>query len=478
MRSDWTARPRGRLAHAAVLLVAASATAIFVPSVRAAPVHAANTRHPATSAARLRHRRAAERARARGRRPTARSAILGGSPASIAEAPWQVLVSSETPSGKEFVCGGSLIDLVHVVTAGHCVIDPDTGEDVEPEAIIVLAGTSSFSPETLGKEAGLQERLADTVRIHPGFDFGAGAGSADDVAVIALTSELHESDDVRPIPLAAGEGPPEEGTAVELYGFGEEEPLSEEFDESLNKIRLTTTFSGDCGSAGDSAVLLCASSPSGSGCFGDSGSGVVEQGVVPELLGVMDFIESPREQPCHAGTRDGLVNVLAPEVRSFIEDETPPSAAPRGGSPTLSGVTAVGSAVNCSPGIWTGEPSYSYVFRATPGGLVLQNSPASTLILGESALGRSVLCEVRAANEGGIGVARTSPIGPVEAASKGGQVQESGPQTGNSSLGPPTTGLPTPNTESGSPQAKASTLAISASTLAVHAGVASVRVSC
>lgn len=47
-------------------------------------------------------------------------AIVGGVPASVGEFPSQVSV--QTKKGRH-LCGGTLIDIDYVLTAGHCVVD-------------------------------------------------------------------------------------------------------------------------------------------------------------------------------------------------------------------------------------------------------------------------------------------------------------------------------------------------------------------
>ncbi|XP_013170759.1 PREDICTED: venom protease-like [Papilio xuthus] len=51
------------------------------------------------------------------------SQIVGGEAAKLYEFPWIVLISYETRIGKQFLCGGSLINSLYVMTAAHCVRD-------------------------------------------------------------------------------------------------------------------------------------------------------------------------------------------------------------------------------------------------------------------------------------------------------------------------------------------------------------------
>src|SRR3954469_21199913 len=50
--------------------------------------------------------------------------IVNGDGGSIDDPPWQVFLDIFRGQD-EFACGGSIRDATHVVTAAHCVVDPD-----------------------------------------------------------------------------------------------------------------------------------------------------------------------------------------------------------------------------------------------------------------------------------------------------------------------------------------------------------------
>jgi len=100
----------------------------------------------------------------------ARESIVGGSQIAITQAPWQVFVVAAIPiSGTEYLillCGGSIINETHVVTAGHCMFDPETDTRVPAEDVLVVAGTSNFEVA----EPEVQAIEIECIRVHPYFE--------------------------------------------------------------------------------------------------------------------------------------------------------------------------------------------------------------------------------------------------------------------------------------------------------------------
>ncbi len=74
----------------------------------------------------------------------------------------------------------------------------------------------------------------------------------------------------------------------------------------------------------------------------------------------------------------------------------------------------VGQTLSCEPGVWSNSPTFTYVFIDSRGGRVLQEGSSSTYALAAADIGRSILCEVLAANAGGTGVERTAALGAVK----------------------------------------------------------------
>src|ERR1700685_3438170 len=236
---------------------------------------------------------------------TARTAVVGGAQAAIEQVPWQVAILAEFEyEGNKFeiLCGGSIIDLSHVLTAGHCAVAPATGLPLPATSFVVVAGTPSITLEGIEDSPTVEARHVESTRIHPDFDYAAGPGTPDDVAMLKLTEPLESSSGVKSIALPSSAASPPEGSDVVLSGFGEENPSTEELNGKLYSLGMTLGFSRRCGGEAD-ALFLCGSNTDGSGCSGDSGSGVVESSTM--LVGVMAIVEAVSGKLCQPGAANG-----------------------------------------------------------------------------------------------------------------------------------------------------------------------------
>jgi hypothetical protein len=421
---------------------ATSAHAARAPVRRSAPHVSA--RHRALEAFRRtrdRSRRAARRRAAR-----ARAAVVGGIEAQIEQVPWQVIVLAEYEVGGEVqgtLCGGSLIDLSHVVTAGHCALNESTRQRLNSSSFMVIAGASAFTEEEISKGPTVEARTVELVRVHPYFDHTAAAGGPDDVAVLNLAEDLVPSAAVAPIALAPSTPAPVEGDALSVSGFGEENGASEELNGRLYTLGTTLLFQRLCGGEAD-AVLLCASTASGTICNGDSGGPLVEElGGSPALVGIVDTYSAVEGQRCRPGAVDGFADVAAPEVRGFIEGREHPPLAPRGGGVAIHGLPVSGSSLTCQPGAWSSSPTFSYAFIDSHTGQVLREGSSAKYLVSPADVGRSIFCEVRASNAGGTGVSRTGALGPVQPAPVASVPQVQSPGKGATPAPVPTAGSST-----------------------------------
>jgi Trypsin len=353
----------------------------------------------------------------------ARSAVVGGSQISIERAPWQVALLGAIPveieGEKGFLtelCGGAIISETRVLTAAHCVFDPETGTQAPAEDFFVVAGSSNLDQA----EPTEQDVAVAGIHVHPYFNYNGGPGTSDDVAILRLNRSLNLAGmSVRAIGVAPADSMFSTGSRAEFSGFGEESVGSEP-NGKLYSLGVSLQTSQDCGGEAD-ALFLCASSQAGSACAGDSGGGLTSNGATPTLLGILSTVEIVSNERCHEGADAGFTNLAAPEIRDFIENETsPPPKAPRGGAGVNLSFSDgpklfTGETMTCSPGSWSGLPAFTYNFLNSTDGQVLQSGYSSTYLPTTADVGDKILCELQAANAGGTAVERTDAVGPVEA---------------------------------------------------------------
>lgn len=375
----------------------------------------------------------------------ARTAIVGGTQISITQAPWQVFVVAFLSETDELLCGGSILDETEVLTAGHCVFNPSTRTRIPAEQIVVVAGTSDLEIF----EAEEQFSFASSVRVHPYFTYDPESTSAvpDDVAVLHLEIPLAFTPSTKSIGPTPTGALPAEGAAVKLTGFGEEDPLLSELNGKLYSLGMTLGFSHQCGGEAD-AVFLCASAPGGSLCFGDSGSALTVPGSPGTVAGVADTVQAISGKPCLDGAIGGFANVSAPEIEDFIKGSEAPPRAPRGGSGTvIRGLIVAGQSLRCESGSWSNGPTLTYEFINSATGQVLQQGSSSTYALSAADVGRTIFCQVQAANAGGTGITRTVALPPIQPAPP-----PPPPPPGSGGASPGTGGSPGGGAGAGNPQ--------------------------
>jgi hypothetical protein len=346
--------------------------------------------------------------------------VIGGTQIQVQQAPWAVSIRQSTSSGA-LLCTGSVLDSLHILTAGHCVFD-ENGNLAPIASFSVRAGISNFnSPLATDVE---QDRSVSSFRIHPGYAYSPTA-SPDDVAVLALNEPLDLTGPAvqqAPLPSAGGAFPA--GESVELAGFGRESS-SGSSNGSLNELTATVDEQGDCGGFSntvepyDDAIALCAEGSNNSICSGDSGSGLVSTDASHMLVAVA----SAAPATCDPSSHGIYVYVGAPEILSFIQGNNSPSTAPRINSTTYVDLFAqppirVGTHVTCESGNWDNTPTLTYAFIDSEHDKVLQQSSSGSLVLNAQTVGAKIACRAIATNAGGTAVLETTSTSAVGVAAK------------------------------------------------------------
>jgi len=198
------------------------------------------------------------------------SRIFGGSHAIPNSWPWQVLYQVNVSCGdNQFcfpLCGGTLIDSRHVLTAAHCVLRND------PSAIIITAGLHNKNNE---ENESRQVRQVEQIFKHPDYN---PTTHQNDLTILRLAEPVDFNRYVQPACLPGPEPQPNED--VVLIGWGTSE-LNGDSNHELKQTKVKVV--GECnkywGSSINEDKQVCVAHPTDgdSACQGDSGGPMLYQ---------------------------------------------------------------------------------------------------------------------------------------------------------------------------------------------------------
>ncbi|KAL4883156.1 trypsin-like cysteine/serine peptidase domain-containing protein [Aspergillus karnatakaensis] len=196
--------------------------------------------------------------------------IVGGTEGRIEDFPYQITLLS---SGR-FICGGSILDETHVVTAAHCT------DGASARSLSIRAGSNFAS------SGGTVVQVA---QIHQNPSYNPST-TDNDISVLELAEPLTFGSGVAAIDLASSD--PSAGTIATVSGFG----ATSEGGASSSRllyVDVPIVSNSECASlySGFNEItdaMICAGEDNGGedACQGDSGGPLVANG---ELVGVVSW---------------------------------------------------------------------------------------------------------------------------------------------------------------------------------------------
>lgn len=199
---------------------------------------------------------------------TQQTRVVGGVDAASLDAPWQVLVLPD-----QYLCGGSVLDATHVVTAAHCVYDESTATTFAPTDIHVYAGITNIAYRNAG-----QHPAVVGVAVEPDYD---DTYYTHDLAILTLAAPGFDLSGATPkaIALPAAGYSPALTTDLQLTGWGTTAARSPSAGDNTDPIsydlqKATLHTSTGCATTYwgfDPVVQLCAGQAGLDACQGDSG---------------------------------------------------------------------------------------------------------------------------------------------------------------------------------------------------------------
>jgi secreted trypsin-like serine protease len=193
--------------------------------------------------------------------------IVGGCTATPYSWPWQI---GFYESGS-MICGGSIIDNMWIMTAGHCVY----GNTNSPSRFTIRAGVFDHNSQT---ESGEQVAQVEQIFLHPNFSMSSISW---DISLLKLATPLNYTTHISPVCVPKSDaGIFVEGADSWVTGWGTLHSGDFGLPKNLNQVRVPFLNQSHCdqeygASAINDACMFCAGRTGEDSCQGDSGGPLV-----------------------------------------------------------------------------------------------------------------------------------------------------------------------------------------------------------
>jgi len=159
--------------------------------------------------------------------------IVGGSTAVVGKYKFQVSLQNEDGF---HLCGGSILDEDHVLTAAHCCRPHKILDSKKNLPKVVKAGGNNV--DSLHQTVKIGKKL-----VHENYDI-----TANDICVMKLQKKLTFNEEIQPVKLPEAGSELPKGTELTVLGWGSnfEQAPPQTWERLLQKLSLKSVLLGDC----------------------------------------------------------------------------------------------------------------------------------------------------------------------------------------------------------------------------------------
>lgn len=190
--------------------------------------------------------------------------IINGRPVQLNQHPWMVSILNSRESGKNGMCGGTLINDLYILTAAHCL-----NSNIDVSKMVVTLGS-----HTLEDRYQTSNVQVESLHLHPEYN---PAGEINDIALIRLRDRVIFNDIVRPICLTDSteyEHLFVTGWGLVSNGYNPYSGVMLHDSEVLREVEVSKVDMSTCSSHFSNVDVtkdICAGGKDGGTCLGDSG---------------------------------------------------------------------------------------------------------------------------------------------------------------------------------------------------------------
>ncbi|XP_005107254.1 trypsin-1-like [Aplysia californica] len=200
--------------------------------------------------------------------------IVGGTKSASCEYPWMVVVYDQKNG---FLCGGSIIDESTILTAGHCVSNPNSQRKEVPSApsdMVIYSGSSKVTFDS-PPPPGLHTNSASKITVHE--KYNVNGDLENDIAIIKLSKPLTFDRCQRPVCLVDGSKTPQQASGCKTMGWGvTSNGRDAESPDDMFWAAVNIATDQKCrDSYGGDSTTFCAGGNNKDSCEGDSGGPLV-----------------------------------------------------------------------------------------------------------------------------------------------------------------------------------------------------------